>query len=119
MASRSRRAPPLASVTPTSRSTDPMGAGSTAEVAATIRPAARLRGEIRVPGDKSISHRALILAALASGESTIAGAGDGADVRSTAGIMAALGADVERVGEDGRTVDYRVSSRGADGLREP
>ena len=96
-----------------------MGAGSTAEVAATIRPAARLRGEIRVPGDKSISHRALILAALASGESRIAGAGDGADVRSTAGIMAALGADVERVREDGRTVDYRVVSAGADGLREP
>jgi 3-phosphoshikimate 1-carboxyvinyltransferase len=96
-----------------------MGAGSTAEVAATIRPVARLRGEIRVPGDKSISHRALILAALASGESRIAGAGDGADVRSTAGIMAALGADVERVREDGRTVDYRVVSPGADGLREP
>jgi 3-phosphoshikimate 1-carboxyvinyltransferase len=96
-----------------------MGAGSTAEVAATIRPVARLRGEIRVPGDKSISHRALILAALASGESRIAGAGDGADVRSTAGIMAALGAGVERVREDGRTVDYRVVSPGADGLREP
>jgi 3-phosphoshikimate 1-carboxyvinyltransferase len=96
-----------------------MGAGSTAEVAATIRPVARLRGEIRVPGDKSISHRALILAALASGESRIAGAGDGADVRSTAGIMAALGADVERVRDDGRTVDYRVVSPGADGLREP
>jgi 3-phosphoshikimate 1-carboxyvinyltransferase len=72
-----------------------------------------------VPGDKSISHRALILAALASGESRIAGAGDGADVRSTAGIMAALGADVERVRDDGRTVDYRVVSPGADGLREP
>jgi 3-phosphoshikimate 1-carboxyvinyltransferase len=96
-----------------------MGAGSTAEVAATIRPVARLRGEIHVPGDKSISHRALILAALASGESRIAGAGDGADVRSTAGIMAALGADVERVRDDGRTVDYRVVSPGADGLREP
>jgi 3-phosphoshikimate 1-carboxyvinyltransferase len=96
-----------------------MGAGSAAGVAATIRPAARLRGEIRVPGDKSISHRALILAALASGESRIEGAGDGADVRSTAGIMTALGADVERVSDDRRTVDYRVVSPGADGLREP
>jgi 3-phosphoshikimate 1-carboxyvinyltransferase len=96
-----------------------MSAGSAAEVAATIRPAARLRGEVRVPGDKSISHRALILAALASGESTIRAAGDGADVRSTAGIVAALGAAVERVEEDGRTVDYRVDSPGADGLHDP
>ena len=55
----------------------------TADVA-TIRPAARLRGEVRLPGDKSISHRALILATLAAGESSIVGAGDGADVRSTA-----------------------------------
>ena len=96
-----------------------MGAGSAAEVAATIRPVARLRGEVRVPGDKSISHRALILAALASGASTIHAAGDGADVRSTAAIVAALGADVERVRDDGRTVDYRVVSPGADGLRDP
>ena len=96
-----------------------MSAGRAAEVAATIRPAAQLRGEVRVPGDKSISHRALILAALASGESTIYAAGDGADVRSTAGIMAALGADVERIREDERTVDYRVVSRGADGLHDP
>ena len=88
-------------------------------MAATIRPAARLRGEVRLPGDKSISHRALILATLAGGESTIRAAGDGADIRSTAGIVAALGAAVERIGEDGRTVDYRVVSPGADGLREP
>ena len=96
-----------------------MGTGSAAEVAATIRPAARLRGELRVPGDKSISHRALILAALADGESRIEAAGDGADVRSTAGIVAALGATVERLREDGRTVDYRVVSPGADGLTKP
>src|SRR5262245_52810873 len=96
-----------------------MRAGSAAEVAATIRPVARLRGEVRVPGDKSISHRALILAALATGESTIRAAGDGADVRSTAGIVAALGATVERVVEGARTVDYRVVSPGADGLRAP
>ena len=79
----------------------------------------RLRGELRLPGDKSISHRALILAALAAGESVIEGAGDGADVRSTAGIVAALGAEVERRPGDGPTVAYRVVSPGADGLREP
>ena len=86
---------------------------------ATVRPAARLRGELRLPGDKSISHRALMLATMAAGESRITGAGDGADVRSTAGIMAALGATVERVADDGRRVDYRVVSPGADGLEEP
>ena len=53
---------------------------------------ARLDGELRLPGDKSISHRALMLALLADGESRIRGAGDGADVRSTAGIVEALGA---------------------------
>jgi 3-phosphoshikimate 1-carboxyvinyltransferase len=86
---------------------------------ATVRSAVRLRGELRMPGDKSISHRALLLAALAPGESRIQGAGDGADVRSTAGIVRALGATVERVNDHGRTVDYRVVSPGADGLREP
>jgi 3-phosphoshikimate 1-carboxyvinyltransferase len=84
-----------------------------------VSRAARLRGEPRLPGDKSISHRALILATLAGGESRIAGAGDGRDVQATAGIMAALGASVERVHEDGLNVDYSVVSPGADGLHEP
>jgi 3-phosphoshikimate 1-carboxyvinyltransferase len=90
--------------------------------AATVTPAARLRGELRLPGDKSISHRALLLATLAAGESRISGAGNGADVRSTAGIMRALGAAVERFereAPDERNVDYLVASPGADGLTEP
>jgi 3-phosphoshikimate 1-carboxyvinyltransferase len=86
---------------------------------ALVRTARRLRGDLTLPGDKSISHRALMLAALAEGESRIDGAGDGADVRSTAGIVAALGAAVERVGGDERTVSYLVTSPGADGLRQP
>ena len=93
------------------------GASPAIDVVARIRTAARLRGELRLPGDKSISHRALLLAALAEGVSTVQGAGDGADVRSSAGIVAALGARVERLREDARTVDYRVESPGADGLR--
>jgi 3-phosphoshikimate 1-carboxyvinyltransferase len=92
---------------------------STLTDVAHVRGATRLRGEVRLPGDKSISHRALMLAALADGESRIEGAGDGADVRSTAGIVAALGATIERVADDGRTVTYRVVSPGADGLAEP
>ena len=86
---------------------------------AEVRAATRLRGELRMPGDKSVSHRALILAALANGDSLISGAGDGADVRSTAAIVATLGATVERRDDDRRTVDYRVSSPGADGLAAP
>jgi 3-phosphoshikimate 1-carboxyvinyltransferase len=86
---------------------------------ARVRASTRLRGEIRLPGDKSISHRALMMAALATGESRIQGAGDGADVRSTAGIVAALGVSVERAPGAGTTVDYRIVSPGAGGLREP
>jgi 3-phosphoshikimate 1-carboxyvinyltransferase len=96
---------------------------SVAADAALVPPAARLRGELTLPGDKSISHRALMLATLAEGESRIAGAGDGADVRSTAAICAALGAAVERIAAEDEgptpTVDYRVLSPGVDGLGEP
>jgi 3-phosphoshikimate 1-carboxyvinyltransferase len=85
-----------------------------------VRPAARLRGELRLPGDKSISHRALMLATLADGESRIDGAGDGADVRSTAAICGQLGAVVERTVDDVTgNASYVVVSPGADGLREP
>lgn len=84
-----------------------------------VRPAARLQGELRLPGDKSISHRALMLALLAGGESRITGAGDGADVRSTAGIVAALGALVDRAPDGAGNVDYRVRSPGAGRFIEP
>jgi 3-phosphoshikimate 1-carboxyvinyltransferase len=87
---------------------------------AVVEPAVRLRGALRLPGDKSISHRALLLAALAEGESAIHGAGDGADVGSTAAAVANLGVSVERTqAADGRSADYQVVSPGVDGLREP
>ena len=84
-----------------------------------VRPAARLRGRPALPGDKSISHRALLLALLAAGESRIAAAGDGEDVRSTAGVVRALGATVERSAERAGRVDYRVVSPGGSALVEP
>src|SRR5215212_9499060 len=89
--------------------------------AAVVTRAARLRGELWLPGDKSISHRALMLATIATGASRIEGAGDGADVRSTAAACAALGADVERIepAVGARNVDYRVVSPGVDGLQAP
>jgi 3-phosphoshikimate 1-carboxyvinyltransferase len=93
-------------------------AGGTDPDVAGVRSATRLRGRPGLPGDKSISHRALLLAALAAGTSEIRAAGDGADVRTTAGLIAQLGANVERGRTDGRRVDYRVSSPGVDGLHE-
>ena len=88
------------------------------EQSRSVSKAARLRGEPRLPGDKSISHRALILSALAEGECLVTGAGDGRDVQATAAIVAALGATITRVRDDGLNVDYRVVSPGADGLHE-
>ena len=58
-------------------------------------PAGPLRGEIQVPGDKSISHRAVMLAALADGISDIDGFLEGEDTRATAAIFSALGVHIE------------------------
>lgn len=63
------------------------------------RASSGLSGRVRVPGDKSISHRALILGALAVGETRISGLLEGEDVLNTAKAMRALGAKVERTGE--------------------
>jgi len=66
----------------------------------TVEPAtAGLHGVLRVPGDKSISHRCLLLAARARGRSEIDGLSDGDDVRRTAGAVARFGAEVVRTGE--------------------
>jgi 3-phosphoshikimate 1-carboxyvinyltransferase len=80
---------------------------------ATARPGARLLGRVRAPGDKSISHRALILGALAEGVTDIEGLLEGEDVRRTAAAMSLLGAGVDRLGP-GR---WRVEGRG--GFAEP
>lgn len=59
-------------------------------------PAGPLRGRIRVPGDKSISHRSIMLGALAVGETKVTGLLEGEDVLATAAAMRAMGATVER-----------------------
>jgi 3-phosphoshikimate 1-carboxyvinyltransferase len=59
-----------------------------------------IRGTLRVPGDKSCSHRALMLAALGTGASRVRGVLDSADVRSTAGVLRALGVDVPALAPD-------------------
>ncbi len=79
------------------------------------RAAAPLAGRITVPGDKSISHRALMFGALAVGETRITGLLEGEDVLRTAAAMRALGAEVVRDGDG----TWRVAGRGIGGLVEP
>jgi 3-phosphoshikimate 1-carboxyvinyltransferase len=79
-----------------------------------VEPAVSLRGDLAVPGDKSISHRALLLGAIAEGESELRGFGRSADTLSTAAAVAALGADVEDSGDV-----IRVGGAGLRGLRSP
>ncbi|ATQ44775.1 3-phosphoshikimate 1-carboxyvinyltransferase [Caulobacter mirabilis] len=69
------------------------------------RPGAALRGRIRVPGDKSISHRALILGALATGRTTVSGLLEGEDILATGRAMQAFGATVGRTGEGEWTIE--------------
>lgn len=64
-----------------------------------------LKGRIRVPGDKSISHRSIMLGALAVGETRVTGLLEGEDVLSTAAAMRAMGAHVERTGEGAWTIN--------------
>lgn len=74
-----------------------------------------LRGRARVPGDKSISHRALILGAMTVGETRISGLLEGEDVINTGKAMRALGAQVERTGQGA----WRVHGVGVSGFAEP
>src|SRR5687768_6527184 len=73
-----------------------------------------LSGAARVPGDKSISHRALICAAMAKGRSRIAGLSDGGDLRSTAAALRAMGVGIAR---DGAV--FAVDGVGSGGLLQP
>jgi 3-phosphoshikimate 1-carboxyvinyltransferase len=80
----------------------------------TASPSAALSGRIRVPGDKSISHRALILGALSTGTTRIEGLLEADDVLATAKAVAALGAEVTR-----SNGGVRVLGQGVGGLRAP
>ena len=84
-------------------------------VSLSARRSGPLRGRVRPPGDKSISHRAFILGLLSVGETEIEGLLEGDDVLRTGAACRALGATVERVGE-GR---WRVRGRGIGALRTP
>jgi len=79
-----------------------------------VEPAASVQGGVALPGDKSISHRAVLVGAIAEGESRITGFGRSADTESTIAAVRALGVEVE---EDGDVI--RVQGAGLRGLRAP
>jgi 3-phosphoshikimate 1-carboxyvinyltransferase len=80
----------------------------------TIQPAVSVRGEIVVPGDKSISHRSIMLGAIANGVTTVRGFLRGEDNMSTMHAFRAMGVDIH---DDGETI--RITGSGLHGLKEP
>ena len=80
-----------------------------------IEPAASLRGHIAVPGDKSISHRAVLLGAIGDGETAVRGFGRSGDTEATIAAVRALGVTVDEDDVD----SLRVQGVGLRGLREP
>lgn len=80
----------------------------------TIHPASSLSGAIRLPGDKSISHRWAMIAALAEGKTTIHGYATGEDCHSTLGILTKLGIEVEDNGSE-----VSITGKGLNGLSAP
>lgn len=85
------------------------------KTAIAAHPAEGLSGVVAVPGDKSISHRALMLGGLAVGQTVVRGLLEGEDVLATAAAMRAFGAEVER-DDDGI---WRIWGRGVGGLKQP
>src|SRR5207253_2809360 len=88
-----------------------MGAHVTVEV---VSPATRFRAQTRVPGDKSIAHRALILGALAVGDTELGGMPDGEDVRATAECLRRLGCELDATGPM-----WRLRGSGLQAWRSP
>ena len=80
----------------------------------TIKPAASVKGEITVPGDKSISHRSIMLGAIANGTTTVRGFLRGGDNMATMGAFRSMGI---RIDDDGETVV--IQGKGLHGLSEP
>ena len=92
-----------------------MSAPSSADRAVLVEPVTRLVGHIAVPGDKSISHRAVLIGALCDGETRVTGFGRSADTESTIAVVRALGVDVYEHGED----TLRVFGKGLGGPTAP
>lgn len=80
-----------------------------------VRPVPRLYGEVAIPGDKSITHRALLFGALGKGPARVKGFLDSEDCRATMSCLQALGVQIERVGAD----ELVVHGAGLRGWQEP
>jgi 3-phosphoshikimate 1-carboxyvinyltransferase len=92
-----------------------VSAPSSADRAVLVEPVTRLVGHIAVPGDKSISHRAVLIGALCDGETRVTGFGRSADTESTIAVVRALGVDVYEHGDD----TLRVFGKGLGGTTAP
>lgn len=86
--------------------------------ATTVRPARRVKGTVGLAGDKSISHRYAMLAALANGRTTIAQYSLGADCAATLDCLAAAGVDIRRTRSE-RGLSVEIEGRGLRGLQAP
>ena len=84
-----------------------------------VQPADRVRGRVRPPGDKSISHRYALFAAIAEGTSTLTGYSTGGDCASTIECLRALGVSIEHTGRDAAGLQLRIAGRGIRGLTAP
>jgi 3-phosphoshikimate 1-carboxyvinyltransferase len=84
-----------------------------------VQPAARVRGRVQPPGDKSISHRYALLSALADGRSTIRGYSTGGDCASTLACLRGLGVSVQQTGQDTDGLQLTIEGRGLRGLTAP
>ena len=84
-----------------------------------VHPTRHVRGQVRPPGDKSISHRYALFAALADGISTLRGYSTGADCASTLSCLRALGVAVDVTGRDAAGLQLRVVGRGPRGFLAP
>ncbi|MFN3197105.1 MAG: 3-phosphoshikimate 1-carboxyvinyltransferase [Bradymonadia bacterium] len=82
-------------------------------------PAAPLQGQVRVPGDKSIGHRACIFSALAEGRSTVTGLSHGADISTTLAVLQQLGVAAQITHADDGTRTAVIEGRGLGGLSQP
>src|SRR5688572_2495578 len=87
-------------------------------LAVTVQPARRVRGRVRPPGDKSISHRYAMLSAIADGQTTIHGYSTGADCASTLRCLRSLGVSIQELTRDPISgLQIRLQGTGIGGLR--
>ncbi len=84
-----------------------------------VHPTPHVRGPVRPPGDKSISHRYALFAALANGTSTLEGYSTGADCASTLHCLRSLGVSVTLIGQDEAGLRLRITGRGPRGFLAP